>query len=49
MPLTFLTGLFGMNFEHLPFQSLWAMVIALISMVIIPGAMLLWMWRARWF
>jgi magnesium transporter len=49
MPLTFLSGLFGMNFEHLPFQSLWAMVIALLSMVIIPGAMLLWMWRARWF
>jgi magnesium transporter len=49
MPLTFLSGLFGMNFEHLPFQSLWAMSMALISMVIIPAAMMLWMWRARWF
>jgi magnesium transporter len=49
MPLTFLSGLFGMNFDHLPFQSFWAMIMALISMLIIPGAMMLWMWRARWF
>jgi magnesium transporter len=49
MPLTFVTGFFGMNFEHLPFQNLWVLVLALISMAIIPGAMWLWMWRARWF
>jgi magnesium transporter len=49
MPLTFLTGLFGMNFEHLPFQNPWAMALALISMGIIPGAMWLWMRRAHWF
>jgi magnesium transporter len=49
MPLTFLTGLFGMNFVHLPFQSLWALVLALLAMVLIPGGMWLWMRRAHWF
>jgi magnesium transporter len=49
MPLTFLSGVFGMNFEHLPFGSWLALAAALGSMVIIPGAMWLWMRRARWF
>jgi magnesium transporter len=49
MPLTFLSGVFGMNFEHLPFQSLWVMVLALIAMALIPAGMWLWMRRAQWF
>lgn len=48
MPLTFLSGVFGMNFEHLPFQSPLALGLALASMAIVPGAMWIWMKRARW-
>jgi magnesium transporter len=53
MPLSFLTGFFGMNFFQavVPMES-WtgksAFIIALLGMVFIPTGMFLWMRRRVW-
>lgn len=48
LPLTFVTGFFGQNFTHLPFDNdafMWSMIIACVA---IPTGMLLWFYRSRW-
>lgn len=49
MPLSFITGFFGMNFTSIPFGSPWLLLGALIITAILPVAMLLWFYRYKWF
>jgi magnesium transporter len=49
MPLTFITGFFGQNFEHLPFGSDALMYSMIASMLVLPIALLVWFKSRRWF
>jgi magnesium transporter len=49
LPLTFITGFFGQNFEHLPFHSDALMYAMLAGCIAIPTAMVLVFKRSGWF
>jgi magnesium transporter len=49
LPLTFITGFFGQNFEHLPFHSDALMYAMVSACILIPSAMVLWFRRSGWF
>ena len=49
MPLTFLAGLYGMNFKHMPeLESPWGYPAVLLLMVVITVGMLVFFRRKRW-
>jgi magnesium transporter len=49
LPLTFITGFFGQNFEHLPFQSDALMYGMVACCALIPSVMVLVFKRSGWF
>ncbi|HAC65569.1 MAG TPA: magnesium and cobalt transport protein CorA [Cyanothece sp. UBA12306] len=50
IPLTFMAGIYGMNFEHMPeLKGTWSYFICLITMVIIAVSLIYLFWRRGWF
>lgn len=48
MPISFLAGLGGMNFEQIPFDNPIAFGVLIVFVLLVPTSMLLWFWRNRW-
>jgi magnesium transporter len=49
LPLTFITGFFGQNFEHLPFGSDALMYTMYASCIVVPSGLLYWFKKKHWF
>jgi magnesium transporter len=49
LPITFIAGLYGMNFDNMPeLHSPWGYPAALLLMAAITGGTLFWFWRKGW-
>lgn len=49
LPLSFIAGFFGMNFDILPFHSQsWFWLVMISMFFLLPSGMLVWFYRKRW-
>jgi magnesium transporter len=49
LPLTFIAGVYGMNFEHMPELAWrWGYAFALLLMAVVAGCIVLWFRHKRW-
>lgn len=49
IPLTFVAGIYGMNFDHMPeLHEKWAYPMVWVTMFVVAGAMLTFFWRKGW-
>jgi magnesium transporter len=50
LPLTFLVGVYGMNFRHMPeLEARWGYPLVLVAMAIVSAGIAWWFWRLGWF
>jgi magnesium transporter len=49
IPLTFIVGVYGMNFDYMPeLRSRWGYPIVMLIMAMIAGGMMMYFWRKGW-
>jgi len=49
VPLTFMAGIYGMNFEHMPeLEVRWAYPVSLIAMALVGAGMVVYFWHKGW-
>jgi len=48
LPLTFITGFFGMNFQSIPYHRAEFLAATVLLVTILPILMLLWFAKRRW-